>query len=170
MKKSVIPLALAVLVTWGLFLPQSAVAQEEGPGTRVIAVTTFDVPYGPDRGLILEFMRDRWLPQIQLNPKVLGLRVAQHLYGSNADQIVVISEYAEWADIQAPCGAPCTEYYEAHPVPEEGTPEREEFDKAVAAWNKVYTSHRDEIFSAPMFVAKTEGELVGTVGPPGGGD
>ncbi len=161
--------ALAVLLSWGLVRPQAALAQEE-PGYRVIAVTTFDVPYGPDRGAILEFMRDRWLPGIQLNPSVLGLRVAQHYYGSNADQIVVISEYAEWADITAPCGAPCDEYFEAHPLPEEGTPEREEFNRVVALWQKLYSSHRDEIYNTWMGVAKTEGEIVGTVGPPGGGN
>lgn len=168
MHKCVAPLALVLLSLGAMSLPLPVSAQE-GPGQRVITVTSFDVPYGPERAQVMRFLRERWLPEYQLNPKVINLRVAQHNWGANADQIVVMAEYAEFADIEAPCGAACDEYYEAHPVPEAGTPEREQYSDMVAAWNRVYSNHRDEILSTWMIVAKVEGENMGTVGPPEGG-
>ncbi len=128
MHKSVAPLALVLMSLGATSLPLPAAAQE-GPGTRVMTVTSFDVPYGAERGQVMRFLRERWLPEYQLNPKVVNLRVAQHNWGANADQIVVMAECAEFADIEAPCGAPCDENYDAHPLPEAGTPEREEYNE-----------------------------------------
>jgi hypothetical protein len=162
MRKLFTLLAVAAVVGSGLLVPMSVEAQD-GPGTRVIAVTTFDAPFGPQRANVMRFMRERWLPQMQLNPNVINLRVSQHYYGSNADQLIVIAEYADLAAIEAPCGAPCQEYFEANPLPEEGTPEREEWDEVVQSWNRWYSRHSDEIFTTWMIVAKTEGELIGNV-------
>ncbi|MFQ5890552.1 MAG: hypothetical protein ACE5JR_10940 [Gemmatimonadota bacterium] len=151
----------------GMAGPQAAYAQDEdeGPGTRIVSVTSFDVPFG-ERGTVFPWMVEYFLPNFQLNPKVLNFRVLFHNWGSNAAAVALVAEYAEFADIAAECGEPCEEYREAHPVPEEGTPEREEYDEGQAAFNKRYAYHRDEIYVAPMITAKVESEIVGRVGPP----
>lgn len=146
-------------------LAQEQQEEEEGPGTRIVTATIFQVPFA-ERSKVFPFMREYFLPGIQLNPNVLNFRLLVHNWGSDASQVVLLSEYASLADIEAECGQPCEDYQAAHPEPEEGTPEREEFEERQAAFSKYYTRHRDEIYLANMEVAKVEGELMGPVGPP----
>lgn len=151
-------------------LPTDALAQEdEGPGSRVMTVTTFDVPI-QHRATVLPFVVERIAPSSQLNPKVLNFRLMLHNWGGNAAEVVMISEYADIADIEAECGQPCDEYFEANPAPEEGEEGFEEFQKAQRLFQEYYSNHRDEIYSTPMGLAKVEGEMMAPVGGPGEGE
>lgn len=163
------PLAIALGALACALLPAPALTQgpaqpEESPA-RVVAVTAFEVPYN-DRTAVWSFMRDYFLPGMQLHPKVLNLRVLTHLYGSGGAEIIITRELAEWADINAPCGAPCEEYRKQHPVPQEGAPEYAEYAAARDLFQKYYSNHRDEIYAVLPAATKIEGRLVGTVGPP----
>lgn len=156
----------AAVVGAALALPTGAVAQEEeGPGQRVMTVTSFDVPFN-DRNVVLPFMMERIVPGTQLNPKVINFRVSFHNWGANADQVLMIAEYADFADIESDCGQPCDDYYDANPAPEEGEQGYEDFQKAQRLFNKYYAHHSDEIYVSPMGVAKVEGEMMGPVGGP----
>lgn len=149
-------------------IPAAAEAQQqeqEAPGTRVVTVTTFDVPF-TERPKVFPFLRDYFIPGIQLHPKVLNFRVMIHNWGANAAQVVLVAEYADFADIESECGQPCEEYFKRNAPPEEGSPGREDFVERRDAFNKYYAHHRDEIYSTNMMTAKVEGEIVGRVGPP----
>lgn len=147
--------------------PGESMAQEqqEGPGTRVMTVTTFDVPI-QHRSTVMPFIVQRVAPSSQLNPKVLNYRIMLHNWGGNAAEVVMISEYANIADIESDCGQPCDDYFEANPAPAEGDEGYEDFQKAQELFQKYYSHHTDEIYSAPMMVAKVEGEMMGPVGGP----
>lgn len=165
--KSRFLLALGMLVVAGFGMPHSAVAQDdEGPGTRVMTVTTWDVPYGEDRGTFMQWFRNWFLPQAQMNPNVLNLRVAFHAWGSNGDQLVMVTEYASMETLAAGCGEPCSDWNEANPAPEEGDDGYDEFQAGLQLFQKYYSHHSDEIFTSPMAMAKVEGEVMGRIGPP----
>ena len=161
--KSKILLVAGLGMLVGFAVPQQAVAQD-GPGNRLVTVTTWDVPFG-QRGAFNSFFRDRFLVNTQLNPNVLNLRVMFHQWGSNADQIVMVAEYADLEGLAAGCGQPCTDWNEANPAPEEGEEGYEEFDEGLQAFLKYYSHHSDEIYGSPMGMAKVEGEVMGRVGP-----
>lgn len=163
--KSRFLLALGMLAVAGFGMPHSAIAQDdEGPGTRVMTVTTWDIPYGEDRGTFMQWFQKWFLPQAQLNPNVLNLRIAFHQWGSNGDQILMVSEYASMQTFAADCGEPCSDWDEANPTPEEGDDGYEEFQEGLRAFQKYYSHHGDEIFTSPMGMAKVEGEVLGTIG------
>jgi len=153
-------LMLAAGPSQGLFAQD-----DEGPGTRITTVTSFNVPFG-DRGTVIPFMVDRVLPATQLNPKAITVRLLFHNWGSDASQVAIVAEYASLADVDSECGQPCKDYFDANPIPEEGTPEREAFDKAGALFSKYYSRHSDEIYVAPMGFAKVEGKMVRGAGMP----
>jgi len=154
--------ALVVLV--GLIGAPAVFAQDDdGPSNRIVTVTKFKVPFG-DRSTLFPWMEQYFHPFALLNPNVITYRWMVHNWGSNAAAVVIVAEYAEWADIEADCGQPCDDWEEANPDPEEGTPEREEFDKAQALFNKYFAHHQDEIMISLSEEAKVEGRVVGTVG------
>lgn len=152
-------IVLAVCLAAGLVVPGNAVAQEEGPGSRIVTATSFHVPFY-DRDVVFPFMEEYFLPGIQLNPNVLNSRVLVHNWGSDATMVVIVSEYEDFASIDADCGAPCEEYFEQHPAPEEGDPDYEAFE----LFAKYYAKHADEIYFTNMENAVVEGRMMGTVG------
>ena len=161
------PLSLALL---GLCLSGTpAQAQEEDPGTRSVVIATFEVPYHV-RDKVVPYIQEHEVPLQRLNPNVLTYRVLVHRWGSDGAELAYYWELEELADIDSlgveDCGQPCEEYRKEHPEPEEGDERYEEFKEAERLYQKYYSSHRDEIYVAPMEAAKTEGEIHGTVGPP----
>lgn len=158
-------LTVATFVGSMLFFSAEIQAQEEeeGPGNRVMTVTTFDLPI-QDRSTVFPFMVRRVFPAAQLNPKVVNYRVMFHNWGGNASQVVIVSEDATITDIEAPCGQPCEDYFNDNPAPEEGEDGYEEFRAAQKRFQELYSHHRDEIYTSPMGLAKVEGELLGPVG------
>lgn len=166
--KAKILLLAGMMMCVGVAMPQTTLAQDdedEGPGTRVITVTTWNVPFG-ERGPFFQFFGDRILPSSQLNPNVINTRLMGHQWGSNASQIVLVNEYADMAAVAADCGQPCSDYFEANPAPEEGDEGYEEYQEGLEAFQKYYSHHSDEIFTTWMIAAKVEGELMGPVGIP----
>lgn len=150
-----------------LAMPSAVLAQEqeeEQPGQRYVAVTIFEVPLGV-RDKVFPYLEKYLIPMDRLNPHVKTFRVFAHNWGSNGSDIVFYREYEEFADIEADCGQPCEEYQKEHPQPEEGDEGYEEFKEAERLFEKYFGDHHDEIFVAPMGLAKTEGEIIGTVGP-----
>lgn len=164
-------LALAFLVVGALAPPALAQEEEpeeeaeEGPGQRYATVTTFELPLKV-RGQVVPYIQEHVVPLQRLNPHVVTFRVLTHNWGSNASELVFYAEYEEFADIDADCGQPCEDYREEHPTPEEGDEGYEEFQEAERLYQEYYGEHRDEIYAVPMEAAKTEGENLGTVGPP----
>lgn len=156
--------ALVLIATLAL-AATPALAQDDGPENRVLVVTSFDVPY-QHRSTVFPWMVEYFIPGLQLNPNVLNLRVLWHWYGPQASQVSIAAEYAEFADIEAECGAPCEEYQEAHPTPEEGDEGYEAYQEAQEIFNKYFSHHTDMIYVSGMQWAKTDGELHGRVGPP----
>ncbi|MFQ5678026.1 MAG: hypothetical protein ACE5HP_01040 [Gemmatimonadota bacterium] len=141
----------------GLALPATLRAQDQEeapPETRVLTVTTFQLPSGEDGQKVMQFIDRVVAPQARNNPNILSYRIAQHYWGSNSAEVKIIAEYANWAAVEAPCGTPCQEWAEAN-TPEEGTPEREEFDDLAQAWQRAFfQGHSDEIYSVNMSRAK----------------
>ena len=129
-----------------------------------MVVTTFDVPYH-HRATFMPFFRDQFLVNTQLNPNVLNSRVMFHNHGSNGDQILVYTEYADMAGLGAGCGQPCVDWREANPAPQEGDEGYEEWTESIESFQRFYSHHSDEIYVAPMGWSKLEGENLGRVGP-----
>jgi hypothetical protein len=165
--KTKILLAVGVGMLVGWSMPQIALAQDDdGPGWRTVHVISFELPPLGERGPFFRHLRDRIEPGILLNPHVITSRVMIHNYGSNASQIILVREYANWADMGAGCGQPCADYREANRAPAEGDEGYDDFVEGRDLWRKYFSHHRDEIYSAFMGVAKSEGEIMGTVGAP----
>lgn len=162
MRKTLL-VAVCSLVTLGLFAVAPASAQD-GPGGRYVTVTVFHVP-NYDRGKVFPWMEEYFLPGMQLNPNVRNFRVMWHNWGSDATEVLLVSEFDDWADIEAECGQPCDDYYDQHEAPEEGEEGWEEWSDAQRTFSKYYSKHRDEIYFAPTGQMVIEGQMQGTVGP-----
>ena len=133
-------------------LPAPALAQDadEPPETRVITMAKFQVPPGEDRQKVMRFIDEVIAPQAQNNPHVLTYRIATHYYGSNSTDIVIIAEYPDWESVEAPCGEPCQTWAEEN-IPEEGTPEREEWNDRAQTWTRYFVGgHTDEVYGTNM--------------------
>lgn len=138
-------LALLALVP----LPLAA-QEDEGadPTVHYISVTTFRAPPGEQRSQAMQWIREVMVPGARMNPNVLSYRVATHNWGSNAKDITIIAEYPSWEAIEADC-EPCNEWFEEQ-QPEEGTPEREEWDARFDAFIGYYLDHSDELYAVNM--------------------
>ena len=136
-----------------LTTPSIVLAQdEEEPVIHYITTTTFELPTGDDRAVVIEYIDEVWAPQARLDPNVLWFRVATHNWGSNSNMAVMIYEYEDFASINADC-EPCNDWYEAQ-QPAEGTPEREAWDEREEIFFTAYAGHADEIFQTNMSRAK----------------
>lgn len=142
-------LALSLVAT-----PMSARAQDEEPAVRYVTTSTFDVPMGPERQKVMTFIRNVMVPTARVNPHILSFRVAVHDYGTDSRDVVLIREYASWDAIEAECGKPCDDYWDANPGPEEDTDEGKEWRAAWEAFRDHYATHRDEIYTYRVDMAK----------------
>jgi hypothetical protein len=128
-------------------LPATVLAQDAAPPENTfITVTTFSAPFNDEGQKVAWWIDSVMVPGAKMNPNVLHFRVGGHNWGSSAGDIVMISEYADWNAINADCEA-CDEWFENR-QPAEGTPEREAWDEAQAAFLKHYHGHQDEIYFA----------------------
>ncbi|MFQ5890558.1 MAG: hypothetical protein ACE5JR_10970 [Gemmatimonadota bacterium] len=139
-----------------LTTPLTSLAQEEmgeeEPEFHYLTVTTFDAPSGEEGQKVGEWIERVIAPSARMNPNVLSFRAAQHNWGSNSAQVAFISEYPNWAAIEADCEA-CDAWFEEN-VPEEGTLEREEWDEMAQAFFRAFNGHHDEIYAVNMNNAK----------------
>jgi hypothetical protein len=161
--------ALAIFMTSGY-----AQAQQQDSPTRYVTVTSFDVPYGPDRAKVMSFLNEYFLPGTQLHPNVRNFRLLTHVWGSDGMQVIMEAEYDNWADIEAECGQPCDDYFAQHVAPEEGEAGYAEYREMSDLFSKAYSSHTDEIYLTNMNRAMVEGHRPTWVGPappvPGGAE
>lgn len=158
-------IALGVVAFLSALAAPVSQAQDAAPPTRIVAATSFEVPFGPDRADVMSFLEEYFLPGYQLNPKVKNFRMLTHNWGSNGATVILTAEYETFADVDADCGAPCEEYYDQHEAPEEGEAGYDVYQRKVQAFNRAYSSHRDEIYSTNMNRAVVEGRMNGRVGP-----
>jgi hypothetical protein len=140
-----------------LLLPYGTVDAQQGdddavPETRFITTSTFHVPYGDDRTSVMWWVDSVMVPTNRMNPNVHWLRIVTHNHGSNGGDVVLMREYMDWAAIGAPCEA-CNEWFQER-QPEEGTPERAEWDAHLAMFLKYYGQHADQIYTVNMSRAK----------------
>lgn len=126
--------------------------EEEAPDFNYITVTRIRMPATQDREKAMEWVDKVMAPGAKLNPNVLWYRVATHNWGSNSEDVVIMAEYDEWADIEGDCPA-CDAWFEEN-QPEEDTPEREEWDAMAEAFFEYFSGHRDEIYATNMSRAK----------------
>ncbi len=155
-------IALAIFLTSGY-----AQAQEQQPDSpmRYVTVTTFDVPYGPDRAKVMAFLNEYFLPRTQLHPDVRNFRLLTHVWGSDGMQVIIEAEYDNWADIEADCGQPCDDYYAQHVAPTVGQGGYAEYQEMSALFSQAYSTHKDEIYLTNMNRAMVEGKIPNWVGP-----
>lgn len=161
---SAVALAFALALI-GVF-PSTAVAQEEEeePQARWVHITSFSLPYHV-RDKVIPYLIRSIVPANRLNPNVITFRVLVHNQGSDGSEMAFYREFAEFADIGAPCGEPCETFFEEHPAPEEGDEGYEEYEEAQELWQKYYSHHKDDIYTAPGGALKTEGEVFGPLWP-----
>lgn len=136
-----------------MFLPTTSQAQNDDaePVIHWVTTTRWQVPFN-DRQAALVWVDSVLVPLARLDPNVLSMRVATHNWGSNSNDIVMMSEYGSWDAINADC-EPCDEWFEAH-QPAEGTPERETWDGWLNDFLASYSGHHDEIYTVNMNRAK----------------
>ncbi len=135
-------------------LPAALAAQDDAdePEFRYVTTSTYQVPFGEERQKAMMWVDSVMVPLARVDPNVISFRVATHNYGSNASDIVIMSEYASWEAIGGDC-EPCDEWFEAR-EPEEGTPERETWDGWLADFLRHYSGHQDQIYIVNMNRAK----------------
>lgn len=146
MKK--LTVGLAVLAY--MLVPQAAHAQDGDDGaseTVIVAMAKVKVPFGEERAKFMQFVEEYVTPQERNNPNVLAYHVLEHYYGSNSSDVVVVTVYENLAAIEAPCGDPCREWWEAN-VPAEGEEGREEFEDVRDTYWKYMVKHSDEVYSS----------------------
>ena len=145
---------LAVLAF--LAVPQAATAQdmEDGPPqTGIVTMSTMKVPMGQERAQVMEWIEKMVTPMERANPNVIAFYVLTHYYGADSHDVVLVRVYKDLAAIEAPCGEPCQMYREENPLPEEGTPEREEMMEMWQTFMKYNGNHSDEIYTARLDLA-----------------
>lgn len=129
-------------------VPSPALAQDEEVDFNYITVTKMHMPATQDRQKAIQWIDSVMVRMSQLNPNVLWYRVAMHNWGSNSEDVVIMAEYDDWADIEADCPA-CDAWFDEN-QPAEGTPEREEWDAMAAAFFGYFSGHKDEIYVVNM--------------------
>lgn len=124
-----------------LFAGGSTFAQEQNADHLFVAATYKMT--SPEGGRMAE--RDSLLQiyhkQVtEKNPLILSQRVMQHFYGSNSQDVVVVSEYKNWADIDAASNKD-TELFEKYWTDQAA---RRQFNRMLG---KYFASHSDEIYT-----------------------
>ena len=151
MKKFAVGLAALALLS----APQVTLAQdmEDGPPQRgIVTTSTFKVPLGEERGMVMEWIERVVAPMARLNPNIMAFYVLEHYYGSDSRDVVLVRVYKDLAAIEAPCGEPCQEYGDAN-FPEEGEEGYEEMMELWQTFMKYNGRHSDEIYTARLDLA-----------------
>lgn len=146
MRKTALLFAAGALLISGLFSP--ALAQEdaeEAPQQRVITVTTFTVPFGPEAQKFVAYMEKYVLPPAKADANTLGFRFASHLWGTTRPNYWLLTEYESLEGLEKAEAFANQWFNENFP---EGSPEREEANKATQeVFLKYLSDHRDQMLS-----------------------
>jgi len=147
MNKFSLTLAAAAM----FLVPGLALAQDDGDQAppHIITVTHFR-PSPENRAKVMAFIDKVSVPQARVNPNVLRFNVVTHYWGSNSHDVAIITEYPNWAAIEADCEA-CDKWAEEN-LPKEGQDGFEELQEGGRAFRAM--QHKDEILAAPARRAK----------------
>ena len=132
-------LHLCIFVCLLVFGIQTTTAQD-GP---VYTVTTWKIDI-PENGSNAEFntlFKEFKQKVTRPNSKIISERVMRHLSGSDSRDLVIITEYANWNDIDAAATEQGKLIEKAWP---DENSRKQFFDK----FGKYFTMHTDEIYSA----------------------
>jgi hypothetical protein len=141
--------SMAVVALGIVMLPVAAAAQNQpAPEVRYLTVTRFEVPPGEDRDKVAMWLDTVMVPLARMNPNVVSFHVANHNWGANSNEFVIIAEYPNWAAIEAECAA--CDKWSAETEPKEGTPEFTKWDDIGDTFAKYYGGHADEIYAIPV--------------------
>jgi len=136
-KSFLLGLAAVLLAT-----PLVSNAQAPTQSNRVITVQTFEVPR-TEWDSFFDYVDEYVMPDVKANPHVLSYRLARHYFGSNAQQIWVIEEYADLAAVQQSQEWIENRVAEQYP---EGSSEAAARDEATQKyWQPYFQKHKDEI-------------------------
>lgn len=124
------------------FLLGSGSASAQAQSNNLFVATTMKaaMPEGgraAERDSLMELYHEQVTKK---NPLVISQRVVQHFYGSNNHDVVFITEYKDWASIDA-AGDKDTELFEKYWKDDAS---RRQFNRA---YGKYFTGHSDEIYS-----------------------
>ena len=140
-----IKLLLATLLLAALFIPTSSAAQDG----HYYTVTTWKLQIPQDgtraelNGLLKEFSEK----VVFKNEKIISEKVMHHISGADLRDLVIISEYANWNDIDA-AGTRQTE------LMEQAWPNEEERTAFYKNFNRYVITHSDEIYQETPELAK----------------
>lgn len=125
----------------GTFLASgSASAQEQSNHLFVSTTMKTSMPEGgriAERDSLMALYHEQVTKK---NPHILSQRVMQHFYGNNNHDLVIVTEYKDWASIDAATTMD-TELFEKYWKDEAS---RRQYNRA---FNKYFSGHSDEIYS-----------------------
>ncbi|MBF8249117.1 MAG: hypothetical protein HW412_2148 [Bacteroidetes bacterium] len=122
-------------------LSGSSFSQEQS-ADHLFVSTTFHTVF-PEGGRMVErdSLMEIYHKQVtEKNPLILSQRAMQHFYGHDSHDMIVVTEYKSWADIDA-ADTKNTELFEKYWATEAA---RRQYNRML---NKYFTGHADEIYS-----------------------
>jgi hypothetical protein len=123
-----------------LVVAGSASAQESADHIFVATTQKMAMPEGgraAERDSLLQVYHEQVTKK---NPNILSQRVMQHFYGANNHDVVIVTEYKDWASIDA-SDKMDTKLFEDYWKDDAS---RRQFNRML---NKYFTGHSDEIYS-----------------------
>lgn len=118
-----------------------SLAQDSGSNS-VFTIMTFKttIPEGGSRAEFAELMK-QWTEKVtKKNDKILSERVMRHLSGSDSRDLVIVTEYASWNDVEAAQD-------KQGELVKAGWPDEEKRKAYNKKLNSYLGNHSDEIFS-----------------------
>ena len=128
---------IGALMILALFIPASGLAQEG----NYFTVTTWklSVPDNGTRAELNELLKEFSEKISFKNDKVISERVLRHISGADLRDLVIISEYATWNDIDAASDM-------QNELINQAWPKEEDRNAFFKSWNKYVITHSDEIY------------------------
>jgi len=120
-----------------LFIPTSGTAQEG----HYFTITTWklSIPENGSRSELQAHLKEFSEKVSFKNDKIISEKVLHHISGADLRDLVVISEYANWNDIEAAANM-------QNDLMETAWPNEEERNAFYKSWNKYVVTHSDEIY------------------------
>ncbi len=137
---------LGALCIITLFFTTAGFGQDDG---HYYTVTTWklQVPQDGTRAELNNLMKEFSEKIVLKNEKVISEKVMRHISGADLRDVVIISEYASWNDIDA-AGTRQNELLEA------AWPNEDDRKTFFKTWSKYVITHSDEIYQEMPELAK----------------
>jgi len=119
--------------------------QAPPPSGHYVTVTTFSLPLSAAGDTVMMYIDSVMVPQSRVNANVLSMRVGRHNWGSNGGQVFMMTEYANWAAIEADCGDACRRW-EAANQPAPNSPRGAMWRNVEQAFLRAFSGHADQIY------------------------